>query len=112
MNKSSAAQVIIATIPIVGIVMGSVVAFFYLLWGHKRKTLLIKSGQYKRPAFDISLFSLFAGLLLGGVGLCLTLFLVITTQTKMGLLGGVIPLSIGVSLLLFFVIERHTKKYA
>ena len=29
-----AAQVIIAIIPIVGIVMGSVVIFFYLLWHH------------------------------------------------------------------------------
>ncbi|GHV42811.1 hypothetical protein AGMMS49546_22680 [Spirochaetia bacterium] len=65
---SSAAQVIISIIPIVGIVMGSVVIFFYLLWNHRRKTLLIKAGQYARDEFDLLSFSLLAGLLLSCVG--------------------------------------------
>jgi len=33
----NAVRVIISIIPIVGIVMGSVVVFFYLLWNHKRR---------------------------------------------------------------------------
>ena len=104
--SSSAAQVIISVIPIVGIVMGSVVIFFYLLWNHKRRTLLIKAGQYQRPDFDLLSFSLLAGLLLGAVGLALTVFLAIAMGVNFGLLGGIIPLAVGVGLLVYYGIKR------
>jgi len=105
-----AAQVIIAVIPIVGIVMGAVVIFFYLLWIHRRRTLLIKAGQYKRPDFDLSTFSLLTGLLLGSVGITLTIFLVLMEANPgYGLLGGIIPLSMGVGLLAFYRIKRFSK---
>jgi hypothetical protein len=103
---SSAAQVIISTIPIVGIVMGSVVVFFYLLWNHKRRTLLIKAGHYRPPEFDLMSFALLAGLLLGILGLALTVFLAIAIGINFGLLGGIIPLSIGAGLLLYYGIKR------
>jgi hypothetical protein len=103
---SSAAQVIIAIIPIVGIVMGSVVVFFYLLWNHRRKTLLIKAGHYSKPDFDLLSFSLLAGLLLGSVGLALTIFLAIALGVNFGLLGGIIPLAIGIGLLVYYGIKR------
>jgi hypothetical protein len=103
---SSVAQVIISIIPIVGIVMGSVVVFFYLLWNHKRRTLLIKAGQYKKPDFDILSFSLLAGLLLVCVGLALTIFLAIALGVNFGLLGGIIPLSVGVGLVVYYGIRR------
>jgi hypothetical protein len=103
---SHAAQVIISLIPIVGIVMGSVVVFFYLLWNHKRRTLLFKAGQYQRPAFDLLSFSLLAGLLLSTVGLSLTVFLAIALGINFGLLGGIIPLAVGVGLLAYYGIKR------
>ena len=103
---SSAAQVIISIIPIVGIVMGSVVVFFYLLWNHKRRTLLIKAGQFKRPDFDLLAFSLLAGLLLATVGLALTVFLAIAMGLNFGLLGGIIPLAVGIGLLVYYGIMR------
>jgi hypothetical protein len=103
---SSAAQVIISIIPIVGIVMGSVVIFFYLLWNHKRRTLLIKAGQFQRPDFDLLAFSLLAGLLLSTVGLALTIFLAIALKINFGLLGGIIPLAIGIGLLAYYGIKR------
>ena len=106
---SNAAQVIIAIIPIVGIVMGSVVIFFYLLWGHRRRSMLIKAGHYARPNFDLLSFSLLAGLLLSIVGVVLTVFLAIVAGANYGLLGGLIPLSIGTGLLLFYGIKRGEK---
>ena len=106
MISSSAAQVIIAIIPIVGIVMGSVVIFFYLLWNHRRRTLLIKAGQYNRPDFDLLSFSLLTGLLLGSVGIALTILLVIVEGAGYGLLGGIIPLSMGIGLLAYYGIKR------
>ena len=106
---SAAAQVIIAIIPIVGIVMGSMVIFFYLLWYHQRRTLLIKAGQYKMPEFDFLSFSLLAGLLLAAIGVTLTVFLIIVMGVGFTLLGGLIPLSSGAGLLAYYGIKRGGK---
>jgi hypothetical protein len=118
---SAAAQVIIAVIPIVGIVMGAVVVFFYLLWNHRRQTLLIKAGNYNRPVFDLLSFSLLAGILLLSVGVTLTVFLsvvtfftygllgAVETGRIYGLLGGIIPLAMGIGLLVFFKHKYGTK---
>ena len=107
---SSAAQIIISIIPIVGIVMSSVVIFFYLLWNDKRRTLLIKAGQFQRPAFDLLSFSLLAGLLLSAVGLALTVFLAIALGVNFGLLGGIIPLAVGTGLLTYYGIKRGDRR--
>ena len=107
--KSMTAQVIIAVIPIVGIFMGSIVIFFYLLWNHRRKTLLIKAGHYAKPDFNLLTFSLLSGLLLSTVGVALTVFLSIIEKASYGLLGGIIPLSMGIGLLAFYVIKRREK---
>jgi len=107
---SAAAQIIIAIIPIVGIVMGSVVIFFYLLWNHRRRTLLIKAGQYTRPDFNLQLFSLLSGLLLISVGVALTVLLAIIEGASYGLLGGIIPLAMGTGLLVFYIIRRCEKR--
>ena len=109
-TTSYAAQVIISIIPIVGIVMGSVVVFFYLLWNHRRRTLLIKAGQYKRPEFDLLTFSLLAGLLLSTVGIALTVFLAIALRVNFGLLGGIIPLAVGIGLLAYYRIRRNDRR--
>jgi hypothetical protein len=104
-----AVQIIIAIIPIVGIVMGSVVVFFYLLWNHQRRILLIKTGHYDKPGFDMPSFSLLAGLLLTSVGLSLTIFLALVQGRNYGLLGGIIPLSVGIGLLVYYGIRRGEK---
>jgi hypothetical protein len=107
---ASAAQIIIAIIPIVGIVMGSAVIFFFLLWSHRQKTLLIKAGQYKKQEFDLLSFSLLSGLLLTSVGIVLTVLLAIIEGASYGLLGGIIPLSMGVGLTTYYIIKRSDKK--
>jgi hypothetical protein len=107
--RPSAAEVIIALVPIVGITMGAVVVFFYLLWNHKRTMLLIKAGHNPRFDFDLLNFSLLAGLLLGSVGMSLTVFLAIAKGFGYGLLGGIIPLSMGVGLLVYYGIRRHDR---
>jgi hypothetical protein len=106
---SIAAQIIITIIPIVGIVMASVVAFFYLLWHHRRTVLLIKAGQYVKPTFDLLSFCLLAGLLLSIVGAALTAFLLAFEGLGYQLLGGVLPLSIGVGLLAYYGARRSDR---
>ena len=103
---SIAAQILITIIPIVGIVMGSVVAFFYLLWHHKRTVIQIQSGNYERPDFDLLSFCLLAGILLASVGSTLTVFLALLEGFDYGLLGGALPLAIGVGLLAYYGVRR------
>jgi len=98
-----AAQIIVTIIPIVGIVMGSVVVFFYLLWNHKQKMLMIERDLVRRTPFDIDTFSLFTGLVLTGIGAALTIFFLLKEGIDYSLLGGIIPLSIGISMSLFYV---------
>ena len=109
-QTTPAAQIIISIIPIVGIVMGSLVVFFYLLWYHRRKVLLIKSGLFEKAEFDLLSFSLLAGLLLASVGITLTVFLAFIQGANYGLLGGIIPLSIGVGLLIYYGIKKAEKR--
>ncbi len=105
-TASAAAQILIALIPIVGIVMGSAVVFFYLLWNHRRKTLLIRQGIRPDPSFDLASFSLMAGLLNIGVGFVLSLFFLVKDGIQYMLLGGLIPLSVGISLTVFYFLRE------
>ena len=91
---SPAVNIIVSIIPIVGIVMGSVVIFFYLLFAHKQKVLMIQKGEVQRRNFDLDAFSLLAGLLLLGTGAGLTLFFLLKEGFAYSALGGLIPLSI------------------
>ncbi|MDR3200473.1 MAG: hypothetical protein LBT68_03340 [Spirochaetales bacterium] len=105
-TASRAAQVLIAIIPIVGIVMGSVIIFFWLLWGHRRKTLMIRQGMKSDFTFDIQTFSLLAGLLNLSVGLVLTIFFLAKEGFAYSLLGGLVPLSVGISLMIFYAFRQ------
>ena len=102
---STAAQVIIAVIPIVGIVMGSVVLFLWIIFNYKTKKVLMEKGLYKPVVFDIEMFSLFSGLLLLPIGLSLMIFFLLKHGLVSGVLSGLIPFSIGLGLILFFVIK-------
>jgi len=104
---SIAAQILITIIPLAGIVMGSVIAFFYLLWHHKRTVLMIQAGSYERPNFDLLSFCLLSGLLLIFTGSMLTIFLVALEGFGFGLLGGVLPAAVGVGLLAYYGIRRR-----
>ncbi|AEE15965.1 hypothetical protein [Treponema brennaborense] len=99
---SPAAQVIIAVIPIVGIVIGGTVVFFYLLWRHREISLQIRTGTFHPKKFDYKLFSLFTGLLLLGVGSVLTVLFALLEGVSYTLLGGLIPFIIGIGLMVFY----------
>lgn len=104
-EPSSSAQVMITIIPIVGIVVGGIVIFFYLLWNHKQKMKLMEKGLYEKTRFDVEAFSLLMGLLSTGVGSVLFLFFLLKEGNSYSLLGGLIPLSLGISFLAFYKIR-------
>lgn len=104
-TPSTAAQVIVSIIPIVGIVMGCIVIFFYLFWNYKLKIHMIDKGIYTRVPFDLDIFSLLSGIVLCILGLVLMISFLIIDGFSYGALGGLIPLSIGLSLLIFFIVR-------
>ena len=106
---SATAQIIISIIPIVGIGIGGIVIFFYILWHHHDVKLRIKNGTYKTYNFDMQAFSLLTGLLLTGIGLILTILFLCIEGFSYILLGGLIPFVIGVSLLLFYKLNPSLK---
>jgi len=108
-SPSTAAQVIVSVIPIVGIVMGCTVIFFYLLWNYKLKVHLIDKGLYTRIPFDMDTFSLLSGLVLFILGIVLMIFFLIIDGFSYGVLSGLIPVSIGLSLLIFYIVRYKTK---
>jgi len=105
-TTSAAAQVLVTLIPIVGIVAGTTIAFFYLLWNHRRKVRLIEQGIAPRTEFDIDGFALLTGLLATTVGTSLVAFYLLMQDFSYALLGGLIPLAVGIGLLLFYRIRR------
>lgn len=106
-TPSPTVNIIVSIIPIVGIVMGSVVVFFYLLWSHKQRMLMIQKDIYEKRLFDLESFSLFTGLLLLGIGLSLTVFFIVKDGFGYAVLSGLIPFSLGVSMIVFFILKRH-----
>ena len=107
---SPAAQVIVAIIPIVGIVIGGVVVFFYLLWRHREISLQIKTGHFNPKPFDFRLFSLFTGVLLTGIGFVLSLILYLAQGISYSVLGGLLPLTIGICLIVFYKVYPKSKE--
>jgi hypothetical protein len=99
----------ITVIPIVGIVMGSIIIFFFLLWRHKQRMELIRQGKEPLDTFDVRSFSLLAGLISGAVGFVLTIFILFKDGATYSLLGGLIPFAVGLSLLAFFVLRQNER---
>ncbi|PKL08129.1 MAG: hypothetical protein CVV51_10505 [Spirochaetae bacterium HGW-Spirochaetae-7] len=108
-GPSVASQVIISIIPIVGIVMGCVVVFFYILWVHRERMLMIDKGTYQPAPFDLDTFSLLSGILLVAVGMTLTIVFVVVGTSAYTLLGGLIPLTVGIALLAFFSLRARQR---
>ncbi len=99
---SHSAQVIVALIPIVGIAIGGIILFFYLLWAHHETKLQIRMGTYKKSEFSLKTFSLLGGILLAGVGAILTVLFALIDGVSYLLLGGLLPLAVGAGLLVFY----------
>lgn len=107
-TPSAAAQIIISVIPIVGIIMGSVVIFLYMIFTHKQKMLMIEKGISRRIQMDIPAISLFAGCSMTGVGLGLTILFVLKEGISYGSLAGIIPLFLGLSIIVFYAVWKRS----
>jgi len=109
-GTSIAAQVLISLIPIVGIAMGGVVVFFWLLWSHRERKLLIQQGTWVPSRVDIDTVSLLSGLLLTAIGIVLSILILVVDGIGYPLLGGLVPLSAGIGLLVFVRLRTFERR--
>ena len=106
-ENSPAAQVILAVVPVVAIVLGSVLLFFFFLWHYRLKRELILSGKYVHTTVkNLRLLSLLLGLLATCVGIPMSGLFWAVEGASYALLGGLIPLFSGIALLIFYGLSR------
>lgn len=105
---SSAYQIILSVIPIVGIAFGCVLLLFIFYWNYKQRIRIIEKGMYRRVQFNLPLFSFFIGIVLTTVGLALSIFFLIMTKGySYAMLGGIIPLFLGIGMIVFYLIIKN-----
>jgi hypothetical protein len=108
-SPSAAAQVIVTIIPIAGIIAGSIVILTFIYFNHKQKIFMIEKGLYKKINFELDVFSLFTGMILLSIGLCLTVFFNIKEGISYSLLSGIVPLSCGAGLLIYYFLRKFLR---
>ncbi|UTC78627.1 hypothetical protein E4O04_11745 [Treponema sp. OMZ 799] len=106
----AAAQIIIAVVPIVGILMAGVLIFFYLFWRNKQIICQIQTKTYIPIKFNLSGFCLISGILLLMIGSVLTALFSVIDGVSYVLLGGLVPLSCGIGLLAYYFISSRAGK--
>ena len=104
---SSASDILLSLVPLLGVVFGATLLFFFLLWQYRLRKELIRVGR-TAPEFmvNIRLISLLVGLLGVFAGVPLTALFYAIDGLSYALLGGVLPLFAGVGLLLFYAMTR------
>lgn len=112
MDVSYLAQGVISFTPIVGIVMGAVCVFFFMLWHHREVKMQIKTGTYVPHEVDYKAVALLSGLLLTGIGFIMSVIFAIMAGFSYILLGGLIPFVTGLCILLFYKLYKPFHKDA
>ncbi|MBX7056711.1 MAG: hypothetical protein K1X75_01505 [Leptospirales bacterium] len=107
-HSSEAGQVLLALVPLLGVVFGCTLIFFFFLWQYRIRRELIRSGQYA-PVFvsNIRVLSLLIGLLAVFCGLPMTILFFLIEGVSYALLGGVLPLFAGIGFMLFYYLSFH-----
>ena len=97
-----AAQILIAILPLVAVVLLAVLTFFFLLWDYHMKKVIIEKGQKPVPRYiDDKLLLLGIVSLFVGVGLLL--FFVLYNGVSNSLLGGIIPVAAGLGIITYYI---------
>jgi hypothetical protein len=100
---SETAQVIIAIVPLVSVIVLGILTFFFMLWDHQKRMIIIqKGGTPPSRRIEDKLFLLGIVALFIGVGL--TVFFIIYNGLSPSLLGGIIPTTAGLGIITAYVI--------
>jgi hypothetical protein len=105
----SAAQILIASIPVVAVVLLAVLTFFFILWDYKKHQLMIERGITPKPR-NIDDKLLLIGIVSLFVGIGLLVFFSLKAGLSNSLLGGIIPTASGMGIISYYILIRQVKK--
>jgi uncharacterized RDD family membrane protein YckC len=106
---NSAAQVLIAAIPIVSVSVLAVLSFFVILWDYRKQQLMIERGLNPKPR-NIDDRLLLIGIVALFVGVGLLVFFSLKTGLSNSLLGGIIPTASGMGIITYYILITTLKK--
>ncbi|MCR9145266.1 MAG: hypothetical protein NXI24_23710 [bacterium] len=106
-DGGTASEILLSLVPLLGVVLGCVLLFFFFLWQYRIRRELIRTGQHQ-PMFvtNIRILSLLIGLLGIAVGLPMTLLFILIEGVTYVLLGGLLPFFVGIGFLIFYALTR------
>ena len=102
------AQILIASIPVVAVVLLAVLTFFFILWDYRRIRLIVERGGTPVPR-NIDEKLLLIGIVALFVGVGLLVFFALKTGLSDALLGGIIPTTAGLGIITYYVIVHRGK---
>jgi hypothetical protein len=105
-RAGTAAQVLVAAIPVVAVSLLAVLSFFVLLWDYR---LLIERGLTPKPR-NIDDKLLLIGIVALFVGIGLLVFFGLKTGLSNSLLGGIIPTASGLGIITYYILIEYLKK--
>jgi hypothetical protein len=105
---TSAAQVLLAAIPIVSVSVLAVLSFFVILWDYRKQRLMIERGLTPKPK-NIDDKLLLIGIVALFVGVGLLVFFGLKTGLSNSLLGGIIPTASGMGIITHYILIRRLK---
>jgi hypothetical protein len=108
-SLSRAAQVLIAALPLVAVIVLGILSYFYLLWDYRKNMLIIeKNGTPRERNIDDKLLLLGVVALFVGAGLLL--FFALHSGVSNSLLGGIIPTMTGLGIITHYILVRKLRK--
>jgi hypothetical protein len=107
-GMSETAQVLIAILPLASVMILGILTFFFMLWDHKKRMLVIQKGGTPAPR-NIDDRLLLLGIVSLFIGVGLTVFMSIYNGFKPPLLGGMIPTLTGAAIITYYMIV-HRKR--
>ncbi|MBN2531762.1 MAG: hypothetical protein JXB88_02660 [Spirochaetales bacterium] len=97
------AQVIIAIVPLVSVIVLGILTFFFMLWDHQKRMIIIQKGG-SPPSHRIDEKLLLLGIVALFIGIGLTVFFIIYNGMNPPLLGGIIPTTAGLGIITAYII--------
>lgn len=107
-NMTKAAQVLIAALPLVAVVLLAILTFFFMLWDHQKNRIIIERGEKPVPR-NVDDKILLLGIIALFVGAGLLVFFAFHDGMTNALLGGIIPAMTGLGVVTHFLIAHRNK---
>jgi hypothetical protein len=108
-QAGTAAQVLVAAVPVVAVSLLAVLSFFVVLWDYRKHRLMIERGMTPKPR-NIDDKLLLIGIVALFVGIGLLVFFGLKTGLSNSLLGGIIPTASGLGIITYYVLIEYLKK--